>query len=459
LFLTFTIPQAPVTVITCVLINSSGQQVYGFSIQPPGIYPVYNNATLTSTRIGGLTPNDVFTISVSNTGVYWYQNGTQIYTNNLVAGTNSLRASFYLEDVNTGVSNIAYGYLANGFTGVTGRTGITGATGITGTTGATGPPGTTITGLAAQGFTGSVVLTDPTDTSKLYYANTLQVQRNATRDRIFASGDIIPTADNVYQLGVTGAAWKEIVMGPGTLQIYGPGGTSLATLGADQNGIAYTQSGFSTPFVNVGPSISPTIGAVGGWRIGPTGMAGQQSVTDLIAQQIIPGGVGGLTGPVYSLLGNTGATGLTGMTGVTGPPGPSSTQFQFVTISNLVLDTSSVPVQTNVTMTINGLEIGARYAISWFLNESAAGISGSLNDSSGYLTASGVNNATSFVSCNSSFAAAFAVYDYSSNHRISGAVVDTIITTATSVTFTLWQNADLSYTTNGKLSMQITKSS
>jgi hypothetical protein len=92
------------------------------------------------------------------------------------------------------------------------------------------------------------------------------------------------------------------------------------------------------------------------------------------------------------------------------------------------------------------------------LNEGATN-GGSLNDSSGYLTASGVDNATSFVACNVDFPTSFSVYDYGGNHRISGSVVDTIITTATSVTFTLWQNTDLSFTTNGKLSMQITKAS
>jgi hypothetical protein len=179
------------------------------------------------------------------------------------------------------------------------------------------------------------------------------------------------------------------------------------------------------------PSVIVTVQQVMYTQVGPTGVTGH---------------------------GPTGMTGITGTTGHTGPPGPSSTQFQYVTISGLVLDASSVPVNTGKTLTISGLEIGARYAINWFLNEGATN-GGSLNDSSGYLTASGVDNATSFVACNVDFPTSFSVYDYGGNHRISGSVVDTIITTATSVTFTLWQNTDLSFTTNGKLSMQITKAS
>jgi hypothetical protein len=301
-----------------------------------------------------------------------------------------------------------------------------------------------------------------------YSANTLQVERRATgNDRIYATGDIIPTADNTYQLGTTGAAWKEIVMGPGTLQIYGPSGTSLATLGADNNGIAYTQSGIATPFVNIGPAISQTLGAIGGWQLGPTGTAGDPDF-DLVARQIIPNGDGGLTGPNYSLIrnpgptGTTGMTGLTGITGATGPVGPLSTQILVVDISGVDLSSNSVPVITNVTMTINGLETGARYAINWFLNENATSVSGGLNNSSAYLTATNVAAATSLVACNANFPVALNTYDSGGpgthTHRISGSVVDTITTTASSVVFTLYQNVNVGYTTNGRLSMQITKS-
>jgi hypothetical protein len=388
-------------------------------------------------------------------------------------------------------------YTQVGPTGVTGATGITGPTGITGHTGATGPAGSAITGLIASGFTGSVVLTDPTDTSKMYYANTLQVQRNAERDRIFASGDIIPTTDNTYRLGATGAAWKEIVMGPGTLQIISAS-SKVASIGADDFGVAYINGGASTQFLNVGTQIDPVVGAVGGWRIGPTGTAGNADF-DLIAQQLQLGGVGGVTGPAYSLIGGntgytgrtgptgitgptghtgptgatgptgiTGPTGSVGITGITGPVGPSSTQFQFITISAFTLATGIVPALTNRTITITGLESNTRYAINWFLNETGQTVPGPLTYSCGYLVSTDVQGSgtTSFVACNSTYPATFAVADSASGggsgtHRISGAVVDTIITNVgtTSVTFTLYQSASVGYSTTGKLSMQLTKSS
>ncbi len=66
-------------------------------------------------------------------------------------------------------------------------------------------------------------------------------------------------------------------MGPGTLDIAGPSGTSaVAKLGTDENSILYAQYGFASPFVNVGPSINSALapGSIGGWRVGPTGTLG-----------------------------------------------------------------------------------------------------------------------------------------------------------------------------------------
>jgi hypothetical protein len=72
-------------------------------------------------------------------------------------------------------------------------------------------------------------------------------------------------------------------------------GTTL--IGKDLNNIPYTQNGFSSPFVNVGPAISAP-GAVGGWRLSPAGTQGTGNYS-LTAQQNTPGG---LVGPVYSIL-------------------------------------------------------------------------------------------------------------------------------------------------------------
>ena len=68
-------------------------------------------------------------------------------------------------------------------------------------------------------------------------------------------------------------------------------------IGTDLNNVAYSQYGLATPFITVGPAVS-TPGAIGGWKVGPTGTMGSNDY-NLIAQQLIPSGV---TGPIYSIL-------------------------------------------------------------------------------------------------------------------------------------------------------------
>jgi len=140
---------------------------------------------------------------------------------------------------------------------------------------------------------------------------------------LVTSGSIQPVSNNIYTLGNSNLRWSEIYMGPGTLNIAGPtGAVQDATLGANVDGVAYTQFGFATPFINIGPD--PTIfvpNLNGGWHIGPTGIAGTDQY-DLIAQQLIAvTGSTGFTGPVFSLIRNPGPMGPTGGTGITGSQG------------------------------------------------------------------------------------------------------------------------------------------
>jgi hypothetical protein len=107
------------------------------------------------------------------------------------------------------------------------------------------------------------------------------------------------------------------------LNIAGPSGAS-ATIGSDENGIAFSAKGFATPFINIGPNINAidAPGAIGGWVLAPTGTLGAPDY-DLVAQQKLPGisVPAGLTGPVFSLIRNptfTGPTGIQGQNGITG---------------------------------------------------------------------------------------------------------------------------------------------
>jgi hypothetical protein len=255
--------------------------------------------------------------------------------------------------------------------GSTGATGRTGTTGPTGTTGATGPTGPTLPILGPG--TGSILLQNPDD-SNVYTSTHLQILANS----ISVSGDlvpqttlannlgsptnqwhslyvgtgsihmgqdlilsgsfigsaptgptgpvfttnahIIPNASNTLSLGSYDNPWREIYVGPGSLNIAGPSG-ALATLGSDQNDIAYAAKGFATPFINIGPNINAidAPGAIGGWVLAPTGTLGGPDY-DLVAQQKLPGAAvpAGLTGPVYSLIRNPTFTGPTGPQGLNG---------------------------------------------------------------------------------------------------------------------------------------------
>lgn len=226
-----------------------------------------------------------------------------------------------------------------GSTGITGPTGVAGSTGVTGPTGHSGPTGPLPT---IQNFSTTRLLTAATSTSLnaeenlTFTASTLTIAGSivpttddvytlgtstmrwnhvfvgagsitvggatigATGTSLTVSGGILPPTNGTYSLGSTGARWSDIYVGSGSLKIAGPtGATQDATLGSDLSGIAYTQLGFASPFVNIGPSIS-TNQAVGGWKVGPTGDPGTV-IFDLIAQENTAAGP---TGPAYSLVKN-----------------------------------------------------------------------------------------------------------------------------------------------------------
>jgi hypothetical protein len=197
-----------------------------------------------------------------------------------------------------------------GCTGPTGRRGprghhgCMGFPGWPGTDGPRGPVGPTGPGGAQIGGTGigNVVVYDPL-TKNSYYSAIAKTSENS----------ILPTVDNTFSLGATDLRWKELYIGPGTIDIAGPTGSTVpGQIGSNLSGIVYTQYGFASPFLNVGPNPSPLapLGTVGGWQISGTGPTGpDQPFNDLVAQLISPGGEG-LTGPIYSLIfGKSGSTG------------------------------------------------------------------------------------------------------------------------------------------------------
>jgi hypothetical protein len=175
--------------------------------------------------------------------------------------------------------------------------------------------------MNATSGTGYIVLTDPNNTNAVTYSSLLAIEDAST---IKVSGNVVPTSSNVYTLGTTGQRWKDVFIGPGSLNVQGPTGSPPGLIGSNVAGTIYTENGLATPYINVGPSITPDAiaGAVGGWHIYATG-TNPPVYDDLVAQLIRPDGKG-YTGSVYSLLG----------VGPTGPQGPAATtnNFGFATL-------------------------------------------------------------------------------------------------------------------------------
>ncbi|NBO26451.1 MAG: collagen-like protein [Actinobacteria bacterium] len=209
-----------------------------------------------------------------------------------------------------------------GPTGPMGPQGIQGSQGIQGPTGSTGGTPTVPGGQyqvlysdGAGGIAASANLKFNAPSNRLavigdisaaaiHFGGTAAI--GSTGADLLVSGSLIPSSSLTYNIGGNTHRWNEVYIGPGTLNIAGPAGSS-ATIGTDQAGIIYTQSGFASPSVIVGPQPGAT-GAVGGWYVNSTGPTG--SDYDLIAQQNVNTAGGGLTGPVYSLLKKAG-TGIT----------------------------------------------------------------------------------------------------------------------------------------------------
>jgi hypothetical protein len=167
---------------------------------------------------------------------------------------------------------------------------------------------------------------------------------NAGITSITINANLIPTDTLTYSIGSTTTRWKDIFIGPGTLDIAGPiGSTAVGTIGTDLAGIVYTQGGFASPTVIVGPRPGAT-GAVGGWQLRAEGDPG--STYDLIAQQNVNTADGGLTGPSYSLI--TGVVrSINGDAGITATAGASGTTIALVP-TGVAAGTYSAP-----TMTVN----------------------------------------------------------------------------------------------------------
>jgi hypothetical protein len=124
--LTFKIPSKPSAgkEITCALTYDLTTYVYGFGFDDTKYYYWYDGIPI---EIGTYNAGDVFTLSITSIGGYWYKNGVQVHYENLyTAFTTGLYGFFALDEASKSITNISFGYLATGPTGPTGPQGQTG---------------------------------------------------------------------------------------------------------------------------------------------------------------------------------------------------------------------------------------------------------------------------------------------------------------------------------------------
>jgi len=132
---------------------------YGIVIFSNGQIDIYINNSVVATNVSTATSGNIFTITATNSGAYFYQNGIQIYQSSLIGSTLSLYALFGTQFDTTVIDLIAFGPIPSGSTGEqgpTGNTGLQGPTGFTGPTGEQGPTGPT--GIQGESGTSSGLL-------------------------------------------------------------------------------------------------------------------------------------------------------------------------------------------------------------------------------------------------------------------------------------------------------------
>jgi collagen type VII alpha len=339
-------------------IINTGTNFFGFLFHGSigSVYITENGGAVSN--IGTYNPGDTYTVVITqNDFNLYYKNGILVWasTTSKSAGNYKIAATAY--KLNDQISNVAFGpysYVgATGSTGMTGSTGDTGMTGPTGTFSFDGPTGVVLfyDGNMVTGTTGMIYNSTGTTGPSLVLTGDLLPSADLTYNlgstglrwndihvgtgsiymgdlklsvdntypgtigpTLLVNGNILPSQDNVFNIGGTNARVKSLIMGPGTIFI-GPTGT----IGNDPNGIIYTQYGFAAPSIVLGATIPGSTGPVGG------GVRMTISDTTGPIQYQLLDNNGSPTGTLYSLstTNNTGSTGMTGPTGMTGMTGPT----------------------------------------------------------------------------------------------------------------------------------------
>ena len=251
---------------------------------------------------GPVGPTGTFGLTGTTFGDYVFYDGT-----GWAVGSNQINLGAGAGQTGQGVYGVAVGYQAGADTQGSNSVAIGYRAGDTNQ-----PSGSIILNAGATGLNGDNAglyikpireVTANGQYGMYYDTTTKEVIYNSiitisSLSSIVVAGNIIPDRSEAYTLGSSTSRYTALFVGPGSLNIAGPSNAS-ATIGTDVQGIIYTQSGFASPFINIGPAqLTPL--ATGGWKIGPTGTQGTPSF-GLVAQELQASG-SGPTGPAYSLI-------------------------------------------------------------------------------------------------------------------------------------------------------------
>lgn len=149
---------------------------------------------------------------------------------------------------------------------------------------------------------GNILVVNKSNLNEITYSNKIETNQND----VVMNASVVPIENIKYSLGSNDKKWKDLYIGPGTINIAAPNEKVSATLRADNNGKAFAEFGFSTSELNIG-GFENSSQIVGGWNITKSGTQGTSSF-DLVAQELSETGTP--TGPSYSLINVGGQTNL-----------------------------------------------------------------------------------------------------------------------------------------------------